>query len=94
MDLYVSNLGDEITDESLRAIFATHGEVNSYQIIKHHLTGQSRGFAFIDMPNESEAQRAMEKIDGTVVNGRNVSVKQAAPAPEPKSGFIDRLRNL
>ena len=79
MDLYVSNLGDEITDESLRAIFATHGEVNSYKIIKHHVTGQSRGFAFIDMPNDTEAQKAMQKINGTVVNGRNLSVKQAMP---------------
>jgi RNA recognition motif-containing protein len=79
MDLYVSNLGDEITDESLRAIFATHGEVNSYKIIKHQDTGRSRGFAFIDMPNDTEAQKAMQKIDGTVVNGRNLSVKQAMP---------------
>lgn len=93
MNLYVSNLGDQITDESLRAIFATHGEVNSSKIIKDHTTGNSRGFGFIDMPNDSDAQSAMEKINGTIVNGRNVSVKEAKPRPEPKGTFIERLKN-
>jgi RNA recognition motif-containing protein len=45
------------------------------------------------MPNDEEAQRAMEKINGVVVNGRNVSVKQARPRAEPKGTFIERLRN-
>jgi len=93
MDLYVSNLGDEITDESLRAIFATHWAVNSYKIIKHHVTGESRGFAFIDMPNDREAQKAIERIDGMVVNGRNVSVKQAKPGSETESSMVHRLNN-
>jgi RNA recognition motif-containing protein len=93
MNLYVSNLGDQITDESLRAIFATHGEVNSSKIIKDHSNGSSRGFGFVDMPNDQEAQRAMEKINGVVVNGRNVSVKQARPRAEPKGTFIERLKN-
>ena len=93
MNLYVSNLGDQITDESLRAIFATHGEVNSSKIIKDHTTGNSRGFGFIDMPNDSHAQSAMEKINGTIVNGRNVSVKEAKPRPEAKGTFIERLKN-
>jgi RNA recognition motif-containing protein len=93
MNLYVSHLGDQITDESLRAIFATHGEVNSSKIIKDHTTGNSRGFGFIDMPNDSHAQSAMQKINGTIVNGRNVSVKEAKPRPEPKGTFIERLKN-
>jgi RNA recognition motif-containing protein len=93
MNLYVSNLGDQITDESLRAVFATHGEVCSSRIIKNHVTGHSRGFGFIDMPNDTEAQRAIEKINGTVVNGRNLSVKEARPRPEPKGTFIERLKN-
>lgn len=93
MNLYVSNLGDQITDESLRAIFATHGEVNSSKIIKDHITGISRGFGFIEMPNDSEAHSAMERINGTVVNGRNVSVKEARPRTEPRGTFIERLKN-
>ena len=93
MNLYVSNLGDQITDESLRAIFATHGQVSSSRIIKNHDTGNSRGFAFINMPNDAEAQKANEKINGSVVNGRNVSVKEARPRPEPRGTFIERLKN-
>jgi len=77
MNLYVSNLGDKITDESLRAIFATHGEVFSSKIIKDHVTGFSRGFAFIEMPNDTEAENAIAKMNGTIVNGKNLSVKKA-----------------
>jgi RNA recognition motif-containing protein len=93
MNLYVSNLGTQITDESLRAIFATHGDVSSSRIIKDHSTGFSRGFGFVDMPNDDDAQKAIEKINGMVVNGRNVSVKEARPRPEPKGTFIERLKN-
>lgn len=77
MDLYVSNLGDKITDESLRAIFATYGEVNSSKIVTDDSTGYSKTFAFIEMPNAIEAENAMAKINGAVVNGKNLSVKKA-----------------
>lgn len=79
MNIYVSNLGDQITDESLRAIFATHGEVSSYKIVKDRFSGYSRGFGFVEMPNETEAQNAIQKINGTVVDGRNVSATKARP---------------
>lgn len=77
MNLYVSNLGDKITDESLRAIFATHGEVRFSKIIKDDATGYSKGFAFIEMPNDAEATNAIAKMNGTIVNGKNLSVMQA-----------------
>lgn len=93
MNLYVSNLGDQITDESLRAIFATHGEVSSSRIIKDRFSGYSRGFGFIDMPNDEQAQIALEKINGKVVNGRSVSVTEARPRLQNKGSLIDRLKN-
>jgi len=77
MDLYVSNLGDQITDESLRAVFATHGRVRTSTIIKDQLTGCSKGFGFVNMPDDSEAQNAIKYIHGSVVNGRYVSVTEA-----------------
>jgi RNA recognition motif-containing protein len=75
MNLYVSNLGEQITDESLRAVFATHGNVTSSKISRHQITGVSKGFGFVDMPNDVEAQNAIKKINGVVINGSRVSVK-------------------
>lgn len=80
MNLYVSNLGDQITDESLRAIFATHGEVTSSKIVKDDFNGYSKSFGFIDMPNHDEALKAIERINGSVVNGKNLLVKEARAA--------------
>jgi RNA recognition motif-containing protein len=88
MHLYVSNLGDQITDESLGAIFATHGKVISARVIKDGFDGYSRGFAFVDMPNDQEAQKAIEKLDGMVVNGRSVSVMEAKAKGEQRNAFI------
>lgn len=93
MNLYVSNLGDQVTDESLRAIFATYGEVASSKIVKDRFSGYSRGFGFVEMPDDSQATDAMTKINGTIVNGRNVSVKEARPRPAQKGTFISRLKN-
>ena len=85
MNLYVSNLGEQITDESLRGVFATYGEVSSSKIIKDRFTGYSRGFGFVEMPDETEAKKAMAKINGSVLNGRNVSVTEARPRPAVKN---------
>ena len=92
MNLYVSNLGDNITDESLRAIFATHGQVNSSTIVKDHITGASKGFAFIEMPIAVEAEKAIEKMNGTIVNGKNLSVKEARLRSMQKPNLIDPLK--
>lgn len=92
MNLYVSNLGDQITEESLGAIFATHGAVSSSTIVKDEDTGASKGFAYINMPDDTEASKAMEKLNGMVVNGRNVSVIEAREGAGPASNFIDRFR--
>jgi len=85
MNLYVSNLGEQITDESLRGIFATYGEVASSKIIKDRFTGYSRGFGFIEMPDDMQAQTAIAKINGSVLNGKNVSVQEARPRPAAKN---------
>lgn len=79
MNLYVSNLGNEITDESLRAVFATYGEVSASRIVKQPSV---ESFGFVEMPNEAEAEKAIKKINGTVVNGRNLSVKESLPRPD------------
>jgi RNA recognition motif-containing protein len=78
MNLYVSNLGDQITDESLRAVFATYGEVRSSTISKDDAAGDPGRFGFVEMPDEMQAQNAINRLNGTIVNGRFVSVKEAA----------------
>ena len=92
MNLYISNLGDKITDESLEIIFATHGEVRSSKVIKDRFSGYSRGFAFVEMPNNNEAENAIARIHGTIVDGRSIEVREARPRPTQKESFIKNLR--
>lgn len=90
MNLYVSNLGEKVTDESLHAIFSTHGTVGSAKVITDHFTGYSRGFGFVDMPDDAEANNAISKINGTVVDGRSLAVKEAKPKTEHKGSYPAR----
>lgn len=92
MNLYVSNLGSRVTEESLGAVFAAHGIVGSSRIIKDHQTGSSKGFGFVEMPDDEEAEKAMKKINGAVLDGREVSVRKANPRPTAGKSFIERLR--
>jgi len=87
MTIYVSNLGDKITDDSLRAIFATHGNVASSRIVLDGFTGYSRGFAFVDMPDDEEAVLAIARINGSVVNGIEIKAEQARPEPQHRGSY-------
>ena len=90
MNLYVSNLGEKATDDTLLAIFKPHGEVASAKIIKDHFTGYSRGFAFVEMPNDTEANEAISKINGADFDGQTLSVKEARPKTEHKGSYPAR----
>jgi RNA recognition motif-containing protein len=81
MNLYVSNLGDKITDSSLEAIFSTHGAVISSNVVLDGFTGYPKGFAFVEMADREQGMKAIEKINGAVVNGRTIEVKEARPRP-------------
>jgi RNA recognition motif-containing protein len=77
MHLYISNLGPQVTDESLHAIFATYGTVEAATVIFDDESGTSRGIAFVVMPNDLQAQHAITRIHGCVLNGLSVSVESA-----------------
>ena len=77
LKLYVGNLNFDTTEDSLRGAFAEHGNVEEVAIITDRDTGRPRGFAFVTMPNDSEAQAAIEKIGGTELDGRTLNVNQA-----------------
>jgi RNA recognition motif-containing protein len=82
VQIYVGNLTYGMTEDSLRELFAPFGEVLSAKIIKDRLTDRSRGFGFVEMENKDEAEAAIQKIDGTEVEGRNMKVNLARPRRE------------
>lgn len=85
MNIYVSNLGDKITDASLDAIFSAHGSVVSSRVIMDGFT--PKGFAFVEMPNQQEAMNAIERINGAVIDGRTIEVKQAGTPFQQNNSF-------
>jgi RNA recognition motif-containing protein len=90
MNIYVSNLNHLVTDETLLQTFAAHGQVTSAKVIMDQFTGYSRGFGFVDMPNDAEANLAIEKMNGIEVDGRAVYVKEARPKEERKGSYTTR----
>ena len=83
--LYVGNLSFQIDETSLQAMFAELGTVTSAKIIMDRDTGRSKGFGFVEMSSSSEAQAAIEKMNGHEVEGRALTVNEARPQ-EPRSG--------
>jgi RNA recognition motif-containing protein len=79
MNIYVGNLDYGVTENDLKDAFAEFGEVESANIIKDKFSGQSKGFAFIEMPNNSEADAAIKALNGSPLKGRNLKVNQAKP---------------
>lgn len=87
MNIYVGNLSQETTDEDLRQAFEAFGQVESATVIKDRFSGESRGFGFVEMPSKTEAQTAIEQMNGKDLKGRAVSVNEARPkAPRPGGG--------
>lgn len=75
--IFVAKLDFNTTDEQLKSLFEAHGRVNRVTIAKDRETGKPRGFAFVEMPNESEAEAAIDALDDSEVNGRPIAVKKA-----------------
>ena len=86
MRIYVGNLSFQATEESLREAFAQHGEVEEVAIITDRDTGRSRGFAFVTMSDDEQAQAAIEALNGTDLEGRTISVNEARPKSTRPSG--------
>ncbi|HMF11209.1 MAG TPA: RNA-binding protein [Gemmataceae bacterium] len=80
--LYVGNLAYSIDDGSLQQIFGAHGTVQSAQVIMDRDTGRSKGFGFVEMGSDQEAQAAIQALNGTEVEGRTLTVNEARPKTE------------
>ncbi len=83
MNLYVGNLDYSIKEQQLAAMFSEFGEVSTIKIITDKMTGRSKGFAFVEMPNDDEARDAIANLNQKEVKDRPISVSEARP-PEPK----------
>ena len=86
MNIYVSNLSFTVQDEDLKEFFAEYGEVSSAKVIMDRETNRSRGFGFVEMPDESAGQKAIRELDGAQVDGRPIRVNVAKPREERSGG--------
>ena len=82
--LYVGGLPYSVTETQLEEVFAAHGTVESARVITDRMTGRSRGFGFVEMSSPEEAEEAMQKLNGTDLEGRSLTVNEAKPQ-QPRS---------
>lgn len=85
MDIYVGNLSYRATEDELRRAFEAFGQVDAVNIVKDKATGQSRGFAFVQMPDQAQAEAAISGLNGRELGGRTLTVNQARPR-QPRPG--------
>jgi len=90
MKIYVGNLSYGLTDDELNNIFSEYGKVSSANIIFDKFSGKSKGFGFVEMPDDSEAERAIDSLDQKDVDGRSIKVSQARP---PQQNSFNKQRN-
>lgn len=84
--LYVGNLGYEVKDEDLKQLFAAHGTVESASVIMDRDAGRSKGFGFVEMSTNEEAQKAIKALDGQDQGGRALKVNEAKPREDRGGG--------
>lgn len=89
--LYVGNLSYSVTESVLKELFDSVGEVTSVNLITDRMTGRSRGFGFVEMADSTAAQRAIDQLDGRVLDDRAIKVAEARPRRPPR-GFRDEPR--
>jgi len=77
MNIYIGNLHYNVNEEELKEIFKKYGEVMSAIIITDKYTGRSKGFGFIEMPDDEKAKKAIDNLNGTEIHGRKINVNQA-----------------
>ena len=85
-NIYVGNLSFEASEESVRALFETHGTVDRVNIVTDRDTGQPRGFGFVEMANDGEGEKAIAAVNGTELGGRALNVNEARPKAERSGG--------
>ncbi|MBA3036917.1 MAG: RNA-binding protein [Desulfobacterium sp.] len=92
MNIYIGNLSPETTEDALKTLFVEYGEVETVKVIKDKFTGKPKGFGFIEMPSNSEADQAIKALNGKRIDGSNIKVNPADPGgkQKPKRPFKRR----
>jgi cold-inducible RNA-binding protein len=86
MNIFVGNLSFQTTQDELHSAFAQYGNVDRVNIVTDRDTGQARGFAFVEMPDQREAETAISQLNGAELNGRAMNVNEARPKPAGGGG--------
>jgi len=86
LNIYVGNLPKNTTEDAVRKVFAEYGEVTEVKLIKDQYSGELRGFGFVEMPSKSDAQKAIQEVDGTELEGRTLIVNEARPREDRSGG--------
>ncbi|MCB0402661.1 MAG: RNA-binding protein [Flavobacteriales bacterium] len=86
MNIYVGNLDYHVTEQELETLFGEYGEIESAKVITDNVSGRAKGFAFVEMPNEQEAENAINELNGIEVNDRPIKVNKALP-PKKRSNY-------
>jgi len=82
MNIYVGSLSYDVTEDEIRDVFTPYGEISSISIIKDKFSGKSKGFGFVEMPKQEEAEEAIKCLDESEMKGRNIKVNEAKPREE------------
>lgn len=82
MNIYVGNLRYGVTEDSLKEVFGEFGEVTSVKIVRDRFSGESKGFGFVEMASDEEAQKAIAELNGKELDGRALRVNEARPREE------------
>ena len=86
MKIYVGNMSYDTSEDDLRKAFEAHGQVDSVAVISDQYSGRSKGFGFVEMPNETEARAAMDSLNDSDLMGRTLKVNEARPRNEGQRG--------
>lgn len=84
--LYVGNLSFHTNDDQLQQLFASYGQIESVKVVTDRDTGQSRGFGFVEIADDAQAQKAIDELNGREVDGRKLTVNEARPREERGGG--------
>lgn len=86
MNIFVGNLAAEVTEEDLKQLFSEYGNISSVKVIKDMFSGTSKGFGFVEMPGQAQAQKAISELNTQDLKGKKITVNEARPKGEKGSG--------